>query len=139
YKTHNIENEKTGSNLPFVFNDVIGLEKGSGKGVHEDDIIKALKGHVKEGYKFNMNYPLSEEDNGYKKSPSSSDRAHCLVSPIPADTFTLMDDDVIKKMRAIRLVASDMGFPQVVILTHVDMACPMGNKNLRNGYKSKYI
>lgn len=46
---------------------------------------------------------------GYNKSPSPSDRAHCLVNLIPADKIALMDDEVIKKMRAIRLVASDLG------------------------------
>lgn len=51
YTTHKIENRKTGSYYPFVFNDVMGFEKPNGKGVHEDDLKKALTGHVKEGHK----------------------------------------------------------------------------------------
>ncbi|CAB1342291.1 unnamed protein product [Coregonus sp. 'balchen'] len=139
YKTHKIENRKTGIYYPFVFNDVMGFEKQSGKGVNEDDLIKALTGHVKEGHKFNPIHPLTEGDLGYNKSPSPSDRAHCLVSLIPADKIALMDDDVIKKMRAIRVKASELGIPQMVILTRADMACPLVKDNLRNMYLSKYI
>nr|XP_046192625.1 interferon-induced protein 44-like [Oncorhynchus gorbuscha]XP_046192626.1 interferon-induced protein 44-like [Oncorhynchus gorbuscha] len=139
YRTHKIENGKTGSYYPFIFNDVMGFEKQNGKGVHEDDLKKALTGHVKEGHKFNPSHSLTEGDLGYNKSPSPSDRAHCLVNLIPADKIALMDDEVIKKMRAIRLVASELGIPQVVILTRVDIACPLVKENLRNMYLSKYI
>ncbi|XP_029626624.1 interferon-induced protein 44-like [Salmo trutta] len=139
YKTHKIENRKTGSYYRFVFNDVMGFEKLSGKGVHEDDLIKALRGHVKEGHKFNPSHPLTEGDVGYNTSPSPSDRAHCLVSLIPADKITVMDDDVIKKMRAIRVVASELGIPQMVILSRVDIACPLVKENLTDLYLSKYI
>lgn len=51
YKTHKIENRQTGLYYPFVFNDVMGFEKASGKGVHGDDLSKALTGHVKENHK----------------------------------------------------------------------------------------
>uniref|UniRef100_A0A4W5LYL7 G domain-containing protein n=1 Tax=Hucho hucho TaxID=62062 RepID=A0A4W5LYL7_9TELE len=139
YKTHKIENRTTESYYPFVFNDVMGFEEKSGKGVHEDDLIKALTGHVKEGHKFNPSHSLTEGDLGYNKSPSPSDRTHCLVSLIPADKIALMDDEVIKKMRAIRVVASELGIPQMVILTRVDMACPLVKEQLRAMYLSKYI
>ncbi|XP_014049565.2 interferon-induced protein 44 isoform X1 [Salmo salar] len=139
YKTHKIENRQTGLYYPFVFNDVMGFEKASGKGVHGDDLSKALTGHVKENHKFNPISPLTEGDRGYNDNPSSSDRAHCLVSLMPADKISLIDDDVVKKMRTIRLVARDLGIPQVVILTRVDLACPLVKKNLKEVYQSKYI
>ncbi|XP_045571451.1 interferon-induced protein 44 isoform X4 [Salmo salar] len=88
---------------------------------------------------FNPISPLTEGDRGYNDNPSSSDRAHCLVSLMPADKISLIDDDVVKKMRTIRLVARDLGIPQVVILTRVDLACPLVKKNLKEVYQSKYI
>lgn len=42
--------EKPGTYYPFLFYDVMGLENGINKGVYDADIVKALKGHVKEGY-----------------------------------------------------------------------------------------
>lgn len=51
YQTHKIGKGKHGIYYPIVFNDVMGLQESSGKGVHKDDIINALKGHVKEGHK----------------------------------------------------------------------------------------
>nr|XP_029509945.1 interferon-induced protein 44-like [Oncorhynchus nerka] len=39
------------STTPLSSMDVMGLQESSGKGVHKDDIINALKGHVKEGHK----------------------------------------------------------------------------------------
>uniref|UniRef100_A0A4W5LYL1 G domain-containing protein n=1 Tax=Hucho hucho TaxID=62062 RepID=A0A4W5LYL1_9TELE len=130
---------KTGLYYPFVFNDVMGFEKASGKGVHGDDLSKALTGHVKENHKFNPISPLTEGDRGYNNNPSFSDRAHCLVSLMPADKISLIDDDVIKKMRTIRLVARDLGIPQVVILTRVDLACPLVKKNLKEVYQRHYV
>ncbi|KAK6312160.1 hypothetical protein J4Q44_G00178240 [Coregonus suidteri] len=48
-------------------------------------------------------------------------------------------NDVFKKMRAIRLAASYIGIPQMVILTKVDVACPLVRKDLRKVYLRKYI
>lgn len=52
YITHKIKN-KEGSFYPFMFNDIMGLQKY--EGVFEKDIELALKGHVKEGYKVSCN------------------------------------------------------------------------------------
>nr|XP_023998582.1 interferon-induced protein 44-like [Salvelinus alpinus] len=158
YQTHKIETGKHGIYYPIVFNDVMGLEESSGKGVHKDDIINALKGHVKEGHKFSPISPLSEEDPGYINTHSSEDRVHCLVSVISADKMAVLIG-VIQKMRNIRVGAADMGasshcperkrtaglnqfalagIPQTVILTRVNDACPLVKKDLKNIYLSKY-
>uniref|UniRef100_A0A673YW95 Interferon-induced protein 44-like n=1 Tax=Salmo trutta TaxID=8032 RepID=A0A673YW95_SALTR len=140
YQTHKIEKGKHGIYYPIVFNDVMGLEESSGKGVHKDDIINALKGHVKEGHKFNPMSPLSEKDHGYIKIPSSEDRVHCLVSVMPADKMAFLGKHVIQKMRDIRLAAFALaGIPQMVVLTRVDEACPSVRKDVKNIYLSKYI
>ncbi|XP_029584495.1 interferon-induced protein 44 isoform X2 [Salmo trutta] len=145
YETHKIVKEKPGTYYPFLFYDVMGLENGIDKGVDDADIVKALKGHVKEGYTFNPASPLKEENAYYVKAPTLSDTVHCLVSAIPADKLPMMNanndekNDVFKKMRAIRLAASYMGIPQMVILTKVDLACPLVREDLKKVYLSKYI
>uniref|UniRef100_A0A3P9NDL7 Interferon-induced protein 44-like n=1 Tax=Poecilia reticulata TaxID=8081 RepID=A0A3P9NDL7_POERE len=121
---------------PFVFNDVMGLEEKTG--VKEEDIKLALKGHVKDNYKFNPVASLSEGDHGYNSSPSISDRVHVLVCIYDANAAQ-MKLPVLQKMREIREAASELGIPQMAILTHIDSACGVTEKNLRNVYRSKHL
>uniref|UniRef100_A0A087XD53 Interferon-induced protein 44-like n=1 Tax=Poecilia formosa TaxID=48698 RepID=A0A087XD53_POEFO len=136
YKTHKFKKGK--ESYPFVFNDIMGLEDGDGRGVRADDIKLALKGHVNDGYKFNPVSSLSHGDPGFISSPSISDRVHVLVCIFNVNAPE-MKQDVLKKMREIREAASDLGIPQMAILTHIDAACGETQKNLRNVYKSTYL
>ncbi|KAF1383071.1 hypothetical protein PFLUV_G00150510 [Perca fluviatilis] len=139
YETHKIKKEGRGKSktyYPFVFNDIMGLEKGDG--VRVDDIILALKGHVKDGYKFNPVSPLSDEDPGYNPRPSPEDKVHVLVWVLSANA-TKITESVLKKMKEIREAASDLGIPQMAIVTHIDAACPETEKDLKNVYKSQYL
>ncbi|TDH06464.1 hypothetical protein EPR50_G00113600, partial [Perca flavescens] len=138
YETHKIikGGGKSKSYYPFIFNDVMGLEKGDG--VRVDDIKLALKGHVKEGYKFNPASSLSDGDPGYNPLPSPEDKVHVLVCVLSANAAEI-PDSVLKKMAEIRELASDLGIPQMAIGTNIDSACPETAKDLKNVYKSKHL
>ncbi|XP_053471710.1 interferon-induced protein 44-like isoform X2 [Ictalurus furcatus] len=138
YKTHYIKG-KDGSRLPFVFNDIMGLEPDDGQGAHVKDIITALKGFLEEGYKFNPANPVSEKDSNYKTNPKVSDQTFCLVNILAANTVSLMDQKLIQKMKEIREEASEYNLPQVIIMTKVDEACPLVKEDLRKVYTSKKI
>ncbi|XP_027878655.1 interferon-induced protein 44-like isoform X1 [Xiphophorus couchianus] len=138
YKTHKIRKEGRGNFYPFVFNDIMGLEDGDGRGVRTEDIKLALEGHVKDRYKFNPVSSLCDGDHGYNSSPSISDRVHVLVCIYDANA-PQMKDSVLQKMREIREAASELGIPQLAILTHIDAACGETEKNLRNVYRSKHL
>ncbi|XP_076134437.1 uncharacterized protein LOC143116929 [Alosa pseudoharengus] len=154
YKTHKIKDGGYGSHLPFVFCDVMGLERGDSEGVKVDDLKKILNGHIKEGYVFNqLNSLPEEEDKGYIKDPNLSDKIHCLVSVIPADSLLWCadsrkisdhamkekDEAFIKKIKDVRAHASMMDIPQVVILSKVDEACSEVQKDIKMIYRSKTI
>ncbi|KAM8748346.1 interferon-induced protein 44-like isoform 1-T2 [Acanthopagrus schlegelii] len=140
YETHYIRKEKGNPQTfyPFVFNDIMGLEEGSGSGVHPDDIKLTMKGHVREKYKFNPVSPLSSEDPGYNPEPSADDKVHVLVCVFSANSAETTES-VLQKMADIRQAASDLGIPQMAMMTKIDEACGETEKNLRNVYKSKHL
>ncbi|XP_062391331.1 uncharacterized protein LOC134079129 [Sardina pilchardus] len=153
YKTHKIKDGEYGSHLPFVISDVMGLERGDSEGVQTKDLTKILKGHTKEGYVFYPPPRLPEKDKDYNKAPGLSDRIHCLVSVIPADTLLWCadsskisdhamrekDEAFIQKMKDVRAYASMIGIPQIAILSKVDEACPEVQNDIKMIYRSKII
>lgn len=139
YQTHEIKKDSE-SFYPFVFSDLMGLEKDNRKGVNFDDMVLALKGHMKNGYEYNQQTPLSGADEeNYNYSPTINDKTHVLVCVVPATTVSILENYVIQKMRAVRLAAADLGIPQMAILTKIDEACPEVQKNIKDVYKSEFI
>ncbi|XP_064821755.1 interferon-induced protein 44-like [Oncorhynchus masou masou] len=138
YDTHYIQGRSGEERLPFAFNDVMGLETQK-NGMHPDDIINALKGHLPEGYEFNPFHPLSDQKKEFIQNPSLSDKTHCLVSIVSADKISRMSDDVIAKMKNIRAEASRLKIPQVVVMTMPDKACELVNEDVKKIFYSKVI
>ncbi|KAI4873966.1 hypothetical protein NFI96_030642, partial [Prochilodus magdalenae] len=108
-------------------------------GAHQDDIIKALKGHIPDDYEFQPEASISENNKDYISNPTLNNKIHCLISVVAADRGTLMDKGVIQKMKTIRAEASKLGIPQLVFMTRVDQACKMTQKDLTKIYRSKKI
>ncbi|KAF1377038.1 hypothetical protein PFLUV_G00217730 [Perca fluviatilis] len=121
YTTYKIQKDQQ-IFYPFVFNDIMGLAKD--KGVPVDDIKLALKGHVKEGYEFNPESSLSEDNPFYNKHPTANDKVHVLVCVVAANTISQMRQETVEKICNIRMEASKLDIPQVAILTKIDEACP---------------
>ncbi|XP_036413175.1 interferon-induced protein 44-like [Colossoma macropomum] len=139
FKIHRLKKDGPGSYYPFVFSDIMGLEQGHSEGVHTDDIISILEGHVRNGYIFNPVCPLAKDNPNYNSNPSLKHRVHCLVSVVPADKISLASDEVIQKMRTVREKARNLDIPQVVIMSMVDKACPLVQEDLKKIYTSKKI
>ncbi|KAM9327921.1 interferon-induced protein 44-like isoform 2-T2 [Pholidichthys leucotaenia] len=140
FTSYKIKNTGTGTFYPFVFTDIKGLERDNG--VFDVENIKlALKGHIKEGYRFNPNAELTESDPFYNPNPSLDDQVHVLVCVVNAATLAILDNGAIKKLRAVRLAAhgKGRGIPQVAILTHIDEACPEVKRDIKNVYRSKHL
>ncbi|XP_048103675.1 interferon-induced protein 44-like isoform X1 [Alosa alosa] len=147
FTTYTFQDE-SGNRLPFVIGDVMGLENEDDSGANTEDIVNALKGHIKENYTFNSVKACSVNDPGYNSNPTLNDKVHCLVFVIPIDNFAnhakeratvLMHDNLIRKMQHIRRKARDLRIRQVIILTKVDLDCHHVTEGIRNVYRSKNI
>ncbi|XP_063328731.2 interferon-induced protein 44-like [Pelmatolapia mariae] len=115
----------------------MGIERT--KGVHVEDVKLALRGHVKDVYEFDPENKLEEGDLKYNAAPELSDRVHVLVTVVPAGSVSLLTQDMIAKLRDIRLAATALEIPQLAILTKVDDTCPKAQRNVNNIYKSDYL
>ncbi|XP_053298518.1 interferon-induced protein 44-like [Pleuronectes platessa] len=138
YKTFKFP-KSPGVKYSFVFNDIMGLEQDSDSGVSVNDLKLALRGHVKDGYKFNSKNPLMEGDDGYNSLPTLEDKVHVLVGVVPANAVSRLSAEMVKKIREVREAASELGIPQMAIITKVDDACPEVKKDTCDIYKSKYL
>ncbi|XP_062264905.1 interferon-induced protein 44-like [Platichthys flesus] len=138
YKTFKFR-KGPGAKYSFVFNDIMGLEQGSDTGVCEGDLKLALRGHVSEGYKFDPDQELKEGDYGYNSYPTLEDKVHVLVGVVAADAMSRLSAEMVKKIRDVRLAASALNIPQMVIITKVDNACPEVKKETCDIYRSKYL
>uniref|UniRef100_A0AAX7SJW7 Interferon-induced protein 44-like n=1 Tax=Astatotilapia calliptera TaxID=8154 RepID=A0AAX7SJW7_ASTCA len=108
--------------------------------LHVKDVKRALKGHIKEGYRFvfqfNPERKLSKDDPHYNSSPSDSDKVHILVFVVDASTIPNMKQEDMEVIEDIRDEADEMEVPQIVLFTKVDEACPKISRDIRNVYKS---
>uniref|UniRef100_I3KRB2 G domain-containing protein n=1 Tax=Oreochromis niloticus TaxID=8128 RepID=I3KRB2_ORENI len=140
YKAFKIKKGDSNCCYPFVLNDMAGLNASSRKTrqLHVKDVKRALKGHIKEGYRFNPECKLSKDDRHYNSSPSDSDKVHILVFVIDASTISSMKQENMEVIEDIRDEANEMGKSTLnrIRIISVDEACPKISRDIRNVYKS---
>ncbi|XP_039599035.1 interferon-induced protein 44-like, partial [Polypterus senegalus] len=110
YRTYPVEDGRCGKKLPFILCDTMGLEGNSDKeeGIHVDDVISVIRGHVSDLYEFNPKAPITRFDSRYRQEPSLADKVHCVVYVIEANTDCLMTPRLMEKLTAIREKVNDM-------------------------------
>uniref|UniRef100_A0AAY5L269 G domain-containing protein n=1 Tax=Esox lucius TaxID=8010 RepID=A0AAY5L269_ESOLU len=152
YKTCYIRN---GTNrLPFALSDVMGLEPSEGYGIHPDDIINALKGHLPNGYKVNQ----KTQGHSHYTVPFGPQNdiltSTFFIYALRIRTTWSCDSRVriatrqligfITKMKKIRekasySIISTTEIPQVVVMTMPDKACDLVEKDVKKIYTSIVI
>ncbi|KAM9454360.1 interferon-induced protein 44-like isoform 2-T2 [Clarias gariepinus] len=135
-KIHKIKRGRD-EHYPFEIVDSMGFQNPGG--IKPEDIINAIKGHIPDKYCFNTDSPISPEKPEYQKNPTLCNKAHCLVTILPAESVSRMDKSVFNKMYFVREKASELRIPQVIVMTKVDKACELVNQDIKKIYTSKKI
>ncbi|XP_072562253.1 interferon-induced protein 44-like [Paramormyrops kingsleyae] len=139
YRTYKVKAGRGGQPLAFLLCDTMGLEQTANGGVKTEDIESILKGYIPNKYQFN---PLQAMDTTGCQTGSRlpvQDRIHCVVYVIDATKLGIMPEGMKNKIDEIRKKTKYHEVPLMVLLTKVDKACPLVEKDLRNVYRSCYI
>ncbi|CAN9500340.1 unnamed protein product [Ophioblennius macclurei] len=139
FRSYSLKSSRDGKPLPIILCDTMGLEDGKGAGVDTEDISSIVNGHMPNYYQFNPTAPMSSETHGYCSSPELKDKIHCVVYVIDASKISIMSTNLEEKLDAIRRKVNLMGIPQLILLTQVDVACPLVEEDVRKIYHSSYI
>ncbi|KAJ0009264.1 hypothetical protein NQD34_016679 [Periophthalmus magnuspinnatus] len=139
FRAYTIKAGKGGPSVPLTLCDTMGLEEAEDSGLHPDDVINICKGHVQDRYQFSPSAPLQEGTPGYRKNVTLKDKIHCVVYLMDASRVSLMNQRMLDKFCSIRKKVNQLGVPQILLMTKVDEACPLVEKDLSNIYQSVYI
>ncbi|XP_051549953.1 interferon-induced protein 44-like isoform X1 [Myxocyprinus asiaticus] len=139
FRTYPVRDGREGKSLPFVLCDTMGLEEQSGAGLDIEDISSILQGHIPDRYKFNPFAPFQHDEQKASRSASLQEKIHCVVYVIDATKVSLMSNKLEEKLAAIRRKVNSLGITQIVLMTKVDEACPLVEKDLQSLYISSYI
>uniref|UniRef100_A0A674NH99 G domain-containing protein n=1 Tax=Takifugu rubripes TaxID=31033 RepID=A0A674NH99_TAKRU len=129
-----IRGVKEGTFLNLALCDAMGLSEENGAGLHSDDIVSIIQGHVPDGYQFSPTSPMTPETAGYVAAPTPNKKIHCVVYVMDASTVSNVSADLKKKLGEIR-----QRIPQLVLMTKVDRADPSLAEDIKNVDKSETI
>uniref|UniRef100_A0A8C4SXI4 G domain-containing protein n=1 Tax=Erpetoichthys calabaricus TaxID=27687 RepID=A0A8C4SXI4_ERPCA len=142
YRTYPVHDGKGGKRLPFVLCDTMGLEQEKNdEGIHKDDIISVIKGHVPDLYEFNPKAPITGYDTRYRHEPSLGDKVHCVVFVINADKMSIPVLVLITKVDEASIIPYQLSlsyslFFQVTKLGQ-ELGVPMSAISLVRNYSSE--
>ncbi|KAL1251382.1 hypothetical protein QQF64_019178 [Cirrhinus molitorella] len=139
FRTYPVKDGREKKPLPFVLCDTMGLEEQSGAGLDIEDINSILQGHVPDRYKFNPTAPFQPDEQKASRPASLQEKIHCVVYVIDATKISLMSDKLQEKLASIRRKVNSLGIAQIILMTKVDEACPLVEKDLQSLYLSSYI
>ena len=60
-------------------------------------------------FQLNPKKELMEGVEGYNSDPTLEDKVHVLVCDVPVDSGSRLSDETVKKMREVRMAASELG------------------------------
>uniref|UniRef100_H2RYC9 Uncharacterized protein n=1 Tax=Takifugu rubripes TaxID=31033 RepID=H2RYC9_TAKRU len=140
FRPYLIRGVKEGTFLNLALCDAMGLSEKKGEGLHSDDIISIIQGHVPDGYQVNfIANARRRKTDGYVAAPTLNRKIHCVVYVMDASTVSDVSAELQKKLGEIRQRVTSMNIPQLVLMTKVDRADPSVIKDIRKVDQSEII
>ncbi|XP_048851284.1 interferon-induced protein 44-like isoform X2 [Brienomyrus brachyistius] len=139
YRTYKVKASRGGKPMAFLLCDTMGLEATEDGGVRTEDIVSVLKGYVPDKYQFDPTQAMDTDVCQTGIELPLKDRIHCVVYVIDATKLAIMPQGMKTKVDEIRKETKFNEVPLMVLLTKVDKACPLVEKDLKNVYRSGYI
>lgn len=130
-----IKDEKNNEELKVKFYDTMGLESED-TGVKTETLKYVLDGHIKKDGDLE-NFDAEK----FRQNPELKHRMHGIVYLIHGNNFGLMDETAIDKIKNIWKYArgQDPPIPSIVILSAIDVACPLVAKKTSKVFQSEEI
>ncbi|KAM9496676.1 interferon-induced protein 44-like [Clarias gariepinus] len=136
---YDVYGEKRGSPTVLSLYDVMALGDDDTAGLTFSDALAVIKGHVPKGYKFQPDTPITDAVCGYNAKPSKNEQVHCVLFTFDASKLTQYPSSLKSTLRKLNATLSDLGIPQLIVLTHVDQVCVAVKENLKNVYSSRTV
>uniref|UniRef100_A0A3B4CG87 TLDc domain-containing protein n=1 Tax=Pygocentrus nattereri TaxID=42514 RepID=A0A3B4CG87_PYGNA len=138
-KSYDIRAEKGGSPSALSLCDVMAIGDEDFAGLSYSDTLDIIKGHVPEGYKFQSDFPINDKINGYRAAPTLKDQIHCVLFVLDAAKVTSYSSSLRTSLRRLHTTVSDLGIPQLILLTHVDQVCCAVKESMMSVYSSRVV
>ncbi|XP_072558773.1 interferon-induced protein 44-like isoform X2 [Paramormyrops kingsleyae] len=129
-KSYPIRAEKGGQPIALTLCDLKGLGDTEETGLSLHDALAVIKGHAPEGYKFQSKAPLQPNSPGYRVDPALQDKIHCVLFVLDACRLHSYSKELKDTLKKLHWESSDLGIPQLVLLTHVELAGPSDMHNI---------
>ncbi|XP_053499721.1 interferon-induced protein 44-like [Ictalurus furcatus] len=137
--TYGIRTKLRGPQSALSFCDVKAMGDDDSTGLSYTDALAVIKGHVPEGYKFQRGVTVSDAASGYIANPTLNEQIHCVLFVLDASKVTSYPSSLQSTLRKLHSAISDLGIPQLILLTHVDQVCLAVQKDLKDVYSSQTV
>ncbi|KAM9495812.1 interferon-induced protein 44-like [Clarias gariepinus] len=134
--TYDIRVNQRGSQSALSLCDVMALGNDDSTGLSYNDALAVIKGHVPEGYEFQKGGTISDIVSGYIANPSLNEQIHCVLFILDATKLTSYPSSLESTLRKLHSAVSNLGIPQLILLTHVDQVSLAVQKDLSDVYYS---
>ncbi|KAG9282366.1 hypothetical protein AMEX_G1013 [Astyanax mexicanus] len=138
-KSYDIRVEKGGPPTALSLCDVMAIGDEDFTGLSLSDTLAVIKGHVPEGYQFQSDVPISDKISDYRAAPTLKDQVHGVLFVLDASKVTSYSTSLRNNLRKLHTTASDMGIPQLILLTHVDLVCCAVKEDVKYVYSSRAL